>query len=115
MKEDSAKAWTPGELHALIRGYQGAAVLAAAAELDLFSALEREPQTARALAERIRCDARGLAILLDAGVADQDAVERCRDYMAEFLGPRAVPIDADCVEYSLASVVEWARRSRGAS
>ena len=66
MKLNRAKSWTPGELNALIRGYQGAAVLAAAAELELFSRLTGNPSTARALAKRMTCDLRGLTILLDA-------------------------------------------------
>jgi precorrin-6B methylase 2 len=69
MKRDPAKSWTPDELSALIRSYQGAAVLAAAAELDLFSRLTGNPSTARVLARRMACDLRGLTILLDALVA----------------------------------------------
>ena len=66
MKHDAAMSWTPGELNALMRSYQEAAVLAAAAELDVFSRLARGPSTARALAKRITCDLRGLTILMDA-------------------------------------------------
>ena len=66
MKRNAARLWTPGELSALIRSYQGAAVLAAAAELDLFSRLTGRPSTARALAKRMACDLRGLTIFLDA-------------------------------------------------
>ena len=65
MTHDATKSWSAGELQALIHGYQGAAVLAAAAELDLFSSLDGEPRTAPDLAKRLRCDLRGLAILLD--------------------------------------------------
>lgn len=55
---------------ALSRSYQGAAVLAAAAELDVFSVLgEREGVTAEELAGRLGLDARGTSILLDALVA----------------------------------------------
>src|SRR5208283_4589339 len=66
MKRNAGKSWTPGELNALIRSYQDAAVLAAAAELDLFSRFTGGPSTARALAKRMACDLRGLTILLDA-------------------------------------------------
>lgn len=66
MKHDAAGPWSPDELHSLIRGYQGAAVLAAAAELDLFSVLDGGPRTAPDIAGRLRCDLRGLRVLLDA-------------------------------------------------
>jgi precorrin-6B methylase 2 len=65
MRRAPTHAWTPDELHALIRGYQGAAIVAAAAELDLFSPLRRGPMTARALARRCGCDLRALSALLD--------------------------------------------------
>ena len=57
------------EILALGRTYQGAAVLAAAAELDLFSALAPAPLPAGELARALQCDLRALTILLDALVA----------------------------------------------
>ena len=48
------------------RGYQGTAVLAAAADLDLFTALSSGPRTPQAIADSLGCDLRGLQILLDA-------------------------------------------------
>jgi len=48
------------------RGYQPAAVLAAAADLDLFDALAPGARDATALARRLRCDVRSLVPLLDA-------------------------------------------------
>jgi hypothetical protein len=48
------RAWTDESALALGRSYQGAAVLAAAAELDLFSALCRAPQTSLGLARKVR-------------------------------------------------------------
>ena len=51
---------------ALGRSYQGAAVLAAAADLDLFSALVSAPLGAEDLARTLGYDLRGLTILLDA-------------------------------------------------
>jgi precorrin-6B methylase 2 len=71
MKSDAPKSWTPGELNALIRNYQGATVLAAAAELDIFSCLAGGPATAPALARQTACDRRGLTTLLDALAALQ--------------------------------------------
>jgi predicted O-methyltransferase YrrM len=66
MKPESHQAWTAEEILALGRSYQGAAVLAAAADLDLFSALASAPLGAADLARTLECDLRGLTILLDA-------------------------------------------------
>jgi hypothetical protein len=65
----SIQPWTAEDILALGRSYQGAAVLAAAADLDLFGALAPAPLTAAALARFLQCDLRGLTILLDALVA----------------------------------------------
>ena len=64
----------------LARGYQGAAVLAAAADLDLFSALAAEALTAPVLAHRLSCNLRGLTILLDALTALQLLVKEEERY-----------------------------------
>ena len=69
MKSELPQTWTVEQILALGRSYQGAAVLAAAAELDLFSALSPAPRTAATLARTLRCDLRALTILLDALVA----------------------------------------------
>jgi predicted O-methyltransferase YrrM len=69
MKSANVQAWTAEEILALGRSYQGAAVLAAAADLDLFSALAPAPLSAAELARTLQCDRRGLTILLDALVA----------------------------------------------
>ena len=69
MKSKSPSPWTTEQILALGRSYQGAAVLAAAAELDLFSALSRAPLPATRLARTSKTDLRGLTILLDALVA----------------------------------------------
>ncbi len=61
--------WTAKELLELGRSYQPAAVLAAAADLDLFNAFSGASTTVMGLARRLRCDWRGLTILLDALVA----------------------------------------------
>ena len=69
MKPTAPRHWTAEDLLALGRTYQGAAVLGAAAELDLFSALVSAPRAAAELACTLQCDLRGLTILLDALVA----------------------------------------------
>jgi len=92
MKRSRPRGWTPDELHALIRSFQGAAVLAAAAELDLFAALEGKPRAAAILAKRLRCDLRGLTVLLNALAALGLATKRGGRYtlaqgIAEVLTP----------------------------
>jgi predicted O-methyltransferase YrrM len=69
MKSELPRPWTAEEVLALGRSYQGAAVLAAAAELDVFSAVSGAPRSARDLARRLQCNQRGLTMLLDALVA----------------------------------------------
>jgi predicted O-methyltransferase YrrM len=69
MKPNSTQPWTAEEILALGRSYQDAAVLAAAADLDLFSALAPAPLAAVQLARTLQCDLRALTILLDALVA----------------------------------------------
>ena len=59
------KQWTPDELGNITRGFQLSAVLLAAAELDVFSALAKSPQTAVELARTLDANLRGLTILLD--------------------------------------------------
>jgi predicted O-methyltransferase YrrM len=66
MKRQTQRPWTADAILELGRKYQGAAVLAAAADLDLFSALASKPLAAPELSRRLRCDLRGLTILLDA-------------------------------------------------
>ncbi|NQU09885.1 methyltransferase domain-containing protein [bacterium] len=61
--------WTADAVLELGRAYQPAAVLAAAADLDLFSALAPTPCAATALAAALKVDPRGLTMLLDALVA----------------------------------------------
>ena len=53
-------------LELMMRQYQAACVLGAAAELDLFAALAPRPLTAREAARKLKCDTRATAILLDA-------------------------------------------------
>jgi precorrin-6B methylase 2 len=72
--------WNADGLLELARGYQGAAVLAAAVDLDLFSALASEALTAPVLARRLSCDLRGLTILLDALTALQLLVKEGERY-----------------------------------
>ncbi len=58
--------WTQDRLLELLRGFQPACLVAAAADLDLFSHLNQAPKRVSVLAQAIKADPRGLRILLDA-------------------------------------------------
>jgi SAM-dependent methyltransferase len=66
MKSPRGKRWNAENILALGRSYQVAAVLAAAADLDLFDLLAKGPLTARDMARKRHCALRGMTILLDA-------------------------------------------------
>jgi len=61
-----AKKWTADEILGIGRAYQPACIITAAAELDLFSALEDRPMDGESLARELHCDPRATTILLDA-------------------------------------------------
>jgi precorrin-6B methylase 2 len=61
--------WTDETLLEIARAYQPASVLLAAAELDLFGVLAKEPLTAEELAVALRADQRATRILADALIA----------------------------------------------
>lgn len=63
--------WTADTLLELGRSYQPAAVFAAAADLELFDLFSGGPLTAKDVARKLRCEVRGVLILLDALVALQ--------------------------------------------
>lgn len=65
MKEEW-KEWTALELSDLIRSYQGACILAAAAELDLFTLFAKGNFTAIEAAGKTGADTRAMTVLLDA-------------------------------------------------
>ena len=68
--------WTAEALLEVLRGYYPACVLIAAAELDVFTCLHGQPMSAADLADRIQCDRRATAILLDALAAMRLLVKR---------------------------------------
>jgi precorrin-6B methylase 2 len=61
-----ARDWSADDILELGGGYKEACVLAAAADLELFAAIGKEELEAQEIARRIRGDARGTRILLDA-------------------------------------------------
>lgn len=58
--------WTVEKIMEITSGYQGACVLFAAAELDIFSILDGAPATSQAVAAKLGADERATVILLDA-------------------------------------------------
>ncbi|GFO65659.1 methyltransferase [Geomonas paludis] len=60
------KEWTPATLLELSGSYWSTCTLHAGVKLNLFTPLASTPMTAPELAETLACDARGLAMLLDA-------------------------------------------------
>jgi hypothetical protein len=64
--EEMSKTWTRDEILELLRGFQPASVLAAAADLDLFRVLAEGPMTAGTMAHRLASDLRATTVLLDA-------------------------------------------------
>jgi len=67
--------WTAERVLGLSRSYQGACVLAAAADLELFDALAGGRQTAGQIARRIRGNRRAVMIVLDA-LASMDLLRK---------------------------------------
>jgi hypothetical protein len=75
-----AKKWTAGEVLDLARLFQPACVLAAAADLDVFSPLHEKPRSAQALASDLGADSRATTVLLDALVALEFLTKQNNDY-----------------------------------
>jgi precorrin-6B methylase 2 len=102
MNRAASKSWSPEDVLAVVRGYQEAAVLAAAAELDVFGALASAPLTAAELARAVGCDLRALIILLDALVSVQ-LLEKVADRYSVPAGLEAM-LKADGTQTVLAMV-----------
>jgi precorrin-6B methylase 2 len=58
--------WSPDEILEMVRAFQPACVLVAAAELDVFSSLGARAMTAKAMAASLGCNRRATEVLLDA-------------------------------------------------
>lgn len=81
-----ARSWTAAKLMEAVRAFQPACVITAAADLDVFTALDGRAMTALMLAARIDAYPRATMVLLDALVA-LELLEKDRDVYAV---PRAV-------------------------
>ena len=72
--------WTADEILNMVRAFQPACVLTAAADLNIFSALAAHPTTAKSLAAKLGADLRATTILLDALAALQFLTKRADKY-----------------------------------
>jgi len=72
------KQWSAEQVLELARAFQPACILAAAAELDIFTGLADRPITAARLAAKLGADPRATAVLLDA-LAALDLLEKQED------------------------------------
>jgi precorrin-6B methylase 2 len=61
--------WTKEEILNIAKGYQKATLLFAAADLDIFTTLNKKPMTAKAISAELDTDYRATSVLLDALVA----------------------------------------------
>jgi precorrin-6B methylase 2 len=117
MQLQSGGAWTAEAILELARGYQPSAVLAAAAELDVFSKLAERPRTGAELAALLKCDERGLMILLDALVAlqlleKQGTLYASSPAVAALLGERGNRSVAAMVRHQGTCLRRWAQLGR---
>ena len=60
------KKWTKEEILDVVRGFQPACVVSAAADLNIFTILNTKPTSAEAVADKLQADTRAVTILLDA-------------------------------------------------
>ena len=96
----------------LSRAFMESRVLLTAAELDLFTELTREPQSATALAEARGWEPRPLALVLDALVAmellsKQDGVYRCAPAVGEQLSSSSPTSVLASVQHAAALWDRW--------
>jgi len=84
-----AQDWTAKKVLDLMRGYQPACVLAAAAELDVFGVLSGRRMTARSLAAELGTDPRATTVVLDA-LAAMELLGKKADYYS--VPPRVVEL-----------------------
>ena len=64
--ESMTKKWTKEEILDVVRGFQPACVVSAAADLNIFTILNTKPTSAEAVADKLQADTRAVTILLDA-------------------------------------------------
>jgi len=74
------KKWATEEVIAVVRGFQPACVLLAAADLNVFTILKTKPMSAKAVADKLKADTRAITILLDALAAMAFLTKQNKEY-----------------------------------
>ena len=74
------KKWAADELMAIVRSFQPACVLLAAADLNVFTILKTKPMSAKAIADKLKADTRAITILLDALAAMALLTKQNKEY-----------------------------------
>ncbi len=111
-----AKQWIAEEVLSVTRSFQPACVLAAAADLDVFSPLHERPMTAQDLAARLNINPRATTILLDALTAmeflkKQDNIYSVPDEIAVLLTESSAKNILPMVRHLSNCLRRWARLS----
>jgi hypothetical protein len=112
-----SREWTAETLLELGRSYQAAAVMAAAADLDIFPCLARAPLTASEAARQLGCDLRGLTALLDALAALELLDKRGDAYhlaagTAEYLSEESAQSILAMTQHQANCLRNWAQLAR---
>ena len=74
------KKWSTEEVIGVVRGFQPACVLLAAADLNVFTILKAKPMSAKAVADKLKADSRAITILLDALAAMALLTKQNKEY-----------------------------------
>ncbi|MEA3226767.1 MAG: methyltransferase, partial [Planctomycetota bacterium] len=109
-----SKQWSAEEILQTARSFQRACVLTAAADLNIFSALDDKPMTADALAGELGTDPRATTILLDALAALEFVTKQGDDYsvseeLAELLSDKSVKNVLPMVRHLANCLSRWAQ------
>jgi len=112
-----AKQWNAEEILEIARSFQPACVLTAAAELDVFSALDRNAMTADLLADKLGTDLRATRILLDALAAMDFLTKRGDEYsvsadIAEMLSDKSDKNILPMVRHMANCLSRWVQLSQ---
>ena len=111
------KEWTADDVLELARGYQPACVLAAVAELDLFSHFAAGPLSAAEVANRLGADLRATTVLLDALAALGFVEKRDGQYVqpaatARLLSRESAASVLPMVQHQARCLHRWAQLAR---
>jgi SAM-dependent methyltransferase len=105
---------TPEEILKIAQGFMECRILHSAAELNLFTILEKTPLSAREAAEKIGGDVRALSMLLDAVVAmgllsKRGAMYQCDGAVAHFLSESSPDTILPMILHMASLGPRWAR------